>query len=190
MTRHGTAASDEELLRAFGAGESEAFTLLFRRWSRPVFGYVLGLVKDSDLADDVTQQVFLKLARRPGMYRPGTSFGSWLHRVARNTALDELKKGRRRRDREQLEAAPSLAPPRQSGRSEAGELGRLVQEAIQRLDGIQREALVLREYSELSYREISEITGRSLATVKQDIHQARQFLRTELAPRLERTGTR
>ena len=58
--------------------------------------------------------------------------------------------------------------------------------AVQKLDGPQREALVLRESSELSYREISEITGRSLTNVKQDIYQARQFLRTELTPHLGR----
>ncbi len=186
MTRHGAAASDEELLSAFRSGRPEAFTSLFRRWSRPVFGHVLGMVKDPDLADDVTQQVFLKLVERPGMYTPGTSFGRWLHRVARNTALDELKKGHRRRDRDQLDENIVSDPPRHAGRPEAGELDRLVEEAIQRLDGIQREVLVLREYSELSYREIAEITGRSLTTVKQDIYQARQALRSELAPHLGR----
>ena len=62
----------------------------------------------------------------------------------------------------------------------------LVSRAIERLEGPQREALVLREYIELSYSEIAEITGRSLATIKQDIYQARQALRAELAPHLER----
>jgi RNA polymerase sigma factor (sigma-70 family) len=115
MRRHGADTSDEELLAAFRTGRQEAFTLLFRRWSRPVFGHVLGLVKDRDLADDVTQRVFLKLARRPGAYTPGTSFSSWLHRVARNEALDELKKLRRRRV--EREADPSSRTSSRRGRS-------------------------------------------------------------------------
>jgi RNA polymerase sigma-70 factor (ECF subfamily) len=186
MRRHGADTSDEELLAAFRTGRQEAFTLLFRRWSRPVFGHVLGLVKDRDLADDVTQRVFLKLARRPGAYTPGTSFSSWLHRVARNEALDELKRVRRRRLEDEADPTGMPDPSHQGKVPESAELGRLVHEAVESLAGIQREVLVLREYSELSYREIAEITGRSLANVKQDIFQARQALRARLAPLLEK----
>ncbi len=188
---------DEQLLRLYRAGNEDAFTRLFRRYSRRIFGYVLGLVKDPDMADDVTQTVFVKLARRPDAYRPRASFSSWLHTVARNAALDALKSGPGRVSLDELDTAMSVPPgtgstmePAPGGSGRAATVRSLVYQAIQGLPGSQREALVLREYSELSYREISEITGRSLATVKQDIHQARQFLRAELAPRLERTGTR
>ncbi len=189
MRRHGADTSDEELLTAFRTGKQEAFTLLFRRWSRPVFGHVLGLVKDRDVADDITQRVFLKLARRPGAYTPGTSFSSWLHRVARNEALDELKRVRRRRVESEADPSGVPDPPHQAGAPESAELGRMVHAAIETLDGIQREVLVLREYSELSYREIAEITGRSVANVKQDIFQARQAMRARLAPLLEKDPT-
>jgi RNA polymerase sigma-70 factor (ECF subfamily) len=186
MRHHGADSSDEELLAAFRTGRQEAFTLLFRRWSRPVFGHVLGLVKDRDMADEVTQRVFLKLARRPELYTPGTSFASWLHRVARNEALDELKKARRGRADPEADPTGIPTPSRQEETGENAELARLVHKAFETLEGIQREVLVLREYSELSYREIAAITGRSLANVKQDIFQARQALRAHLAPLLER----
>ena len=74
-------------------------------------------------------------------------------------------------------------------RSRFDSIESMLSAAIETLDGAQRESLVLREYSELSYREIAEITGRSLAMVKQDIFQARQHLRRELAPHLEMTET-
>ncbi|MCK4771403.1 MAG: sigma-70 family RNA polymerase sigma factor [Candidatus Latescibacteria bacterium] len=182
MSRIGNDTSDESLLVAFREGREEAFTQLFRRYSKRIFGYVLGIVSDSDIADDVTQKVFVKLARRPEAYSPMASFSSWLHRVARNAALDALKSCSRQVALEELghESGTSIPDPFNT-------IQPLLFTAIQKLEGAQREALVLREYSELSYREIAEITGRTLATVKQDIFQARQFLRKELAPYLERT---
>jgi RNA polymerase sigma-70 factor (ECF subfamily) len=145
------------------------------------------------MADDVTQKVFIKLARKPEAWRPTASFSSWLHRVARNAALDALKSGPKRASLDEMDTVrPAVPVTRETpDRGESSDRMRsLVFEAIQRLEGPQREALVLREYSELSYREICDVTGRSLANVKQDIHQARQFLRTELTPHLERTGIR
>jgi RNA polymerase sigma-70 factor (ECF subfamily) len=188
--------SDEGLLRGYRAGREEAFTLLFRRYSRRLFGYVLGIVRDPDLADDVIQKVFVKLARRPEVFKPRASFSSWIHQVARNAALDALKSSRRRRDDRNRtigegtgEEAEPVAPgnPGEGFRNEA--IRSLVNQAIERLEGPKREALVLREYSELSYTEIAEITGRPLTTIKQDIYQARQILRAQLAPHLERIGS-
>jgi len=190
--------SDEGLLERYRAGREEAFTLLFRRYSRRLFGFVLGIVHDPDLADDVIQKVFVKLARRPEVFEPRASFSSWIHQVARNAALDALKSpiSRMRRDsRDQTgweEIGEQVDPveSRHSGEGVRNEAIRsLVIQAIDRLEGPKREALVLREYSELSYTEIAEITGRSLATIKQDIYQARQTLRAELAPHLERIGS-
>lgn len=192
MSQTGYDKSDENLLVAFREGREEAFTLLFRRYSRRIFGYVLQIVSDSDIADDVTQKVFVKLARRPEAYSPTASFSSWLHTVARNAALDALKGPSNRVALEDLDSVVpdqvqvhSSKKPDENTRIDS--IQSLLSSAIQKLEGVQREALVLREYSELSYREIAEITGRSLANVKQDIFQARRFLRIELAPDLERT---
>lgn len=195
-TRYDT--GDESLLAEYRDGSDDAFTQLFRKYGPRIFGYVLGIVGDADIADDVTQIVFVKLARRPEAYSPTASFSSWLHRVARNAALDFLKKYRNmvaleKLDEErgetislQLQADDEGRPDR---RSRIDSIESLLSAAIEMLDSTQRESLVLREYSELSYRELAEITGRSLAMVKQDIFQARQKLRRELAPHLERTET-
>ncbi|MFC1628224.1 RNA polymerase sigma factor [Gemmatimonadota bacterium] len=187
--------SDESLLGQYRAGREEAFTLLFRRYSRRLFGYVLGIVHDQDLADDIIQKVFVKLARRPEVFEPRASFSSWIHQVARNAALDALKSSRNRLKRESRdhtiegEFTEPVVPveSQHPGEGVRNDLIRsLVSRAIERLEGPKREALVLREYSELSYSEIAKITGRSLATIKQDIYQARQAIRAELAPHLER----
>ncbi len=193
MNETGIGTSDARLLERYRKGDEDAFTQIFRRYSRRLFGYVLGLVKDPDMADDVTQKVFIKLARRPEAWRPTASFASWLHTVARHAALDALKSNPRQVGLESMDTASPAVPVagETPGTGVSGDSVReLVFGAIQRLEGAQREALVLREYSELSYREICTVTGRSLANVKQDIHQARQQLRSELAPHLERTGTR
>jgi len=202
MNRIDPGISDERLLADYRSGSDQAFTHLFRRYSRRIHGYVLGIVGDADLADDVTQQVFLKLSRRPEMYEMGTSFSSWFHRVARNAALDALKGRRTPVSLDELEGATEAGPPPAVGAGISApsppggegekdqDINLLVSRAVQKLEGAQREALVLREYSELSYREISEITGRSLTNVKQDIYQARQFLRSELAPYLGKTVSR
>jgi len=94
MSLHKHDTSDESLLGQYRAGREEAFTLLFRRYSRRLFGFVLGIVHDQDLADDVIQKVFVKLARRPEIFKPRASFSSWIHQVARNAALDALKSSR------------------------------------------------------------------------------------------------
>ncbi len=198
MSLHKHDTSDESLLGQYRAGREEAFTLLFRRYSRRLFGFVLGIVHDQDLADDVIQKVFVKLARRPEIFKPRASFSSWIHQVARNAALDALKSSRgrlmrERRDRTLGDEIPEPVEltdyqhPGEEARNDA--IRSLVSRAIERLEGPKREALVLREYSELSYSEIAEITGRSLATIKQDIYQARQALRAELAPHLERINS-
>jgi RNA polymerase sigma-70 factor (ECF subfamily) len=187
---------DESLLANYRDGSDDAFAQLFRRYSRRIFGYVLGIVGDADTADDVTQIVFVKLARRPEAYSPTASFSSWLHRVARNAAFDILKSHRNLVALEQLDVEKGKTESTQlrsgdESRPDEGSrvdsIESLLFEAIDGLEGAQRESLVLREYSELSYREISDITGRSLATVKQDIFQARRNLRRELAPHLDRT---
>lgn len=199
MSRAELEISDERLLRQYREGREGAFASLFRRYSRRIHGYVVGIVGDADLADDVTQQVFVKLSRRPEAYAPGTSFSSWLYRVARNAAFDALKRRRNPVPLDELEGevgAGRGATAVDSPSVETAEgihdrdINLLVHRAVQKLEGAQREALILREYSELSYREIAEITGRSLTNVKQDIYQARQFLRAELAPHLGRTGSR
>ena len=195
MSQTGYDNSDEGLLAQYRGGREEAFTLIFTRYSRRIFAYVLGLVRDADVADDVTQKVFVKLARRPEAYSPTASFSSWLHRVARNEALDMLKSRSNQVAWEGLDAegkANILDSEWRRDGERADESVRndavqaLVARAIQSLEGPQREALVLREYSELSYREIAEITGRSLPNVKQDIFQARRVLREQLAPHLGR----
>ena len=140
----------------------------------------------------------MKLARRPEIFKPRASFSSWIHQVARNAALDALKSSRgrlmrERRDRTLGDEIPEPVEltdhqhPGEGARNDA--IRSLVSRAIERLEGPKREALVLREYSELSYSEIAAITGRSLATIKQDIYQARQALRAELAPHLERINS-
>ena len=196
QTRYDT--GDESLLAEYRDGSDDAFTQLFRKYGRRIFGYVLGIVGDADIADDVTQIVFVKLACRPETYSPTASFSSWLHRVARNAAFDFLKSHRKMvalekldGDREETSSTQLQADDegRPDSRSRIDSIESMLSAAIETLDGAQREALVLREYSELSYREIAEITGRSLAMVKQDIFQARQHLRRELAPHLERTET-
>ena len=129
------------------------------------------------------------------VYSPTASFSSWLHRVARNAALDMLKSRSNQVAWEGLDVegkADILDSEWRRDGERADESVRndavqaLVARAIQSLEGPQREALVLREYSELSYREIAEITGRSLPNVKQDIFQARRVLREQLAPHLGR----
>lgn len=187
MSRIGHDTSDECLLAEYRKGDEAAFSLLFKRYSKLLFAYVLGLVKDSDVAEDVTQKVFVKLSLRPELFKPRASFSSWIHQVARNAAIDALRSRNSEVFSENTTAGDRTNEENsnESIRSEAVQI--LVTRAIQKLDMRQREVIILREYSELSYREIADITGRTLSSVKQDIYQARQYLREELAPHLERT---
>lgn len=177
------------------AGDGAAFEILVERYQHRVFGFCARMLGDRAEAEDVAQDVFLTLYRNAGDFRGESSFTTWLFRIARNQTLNRIKylerRGRsaRRNMDDSDEDRHSLWVTEDSARPDEvlaeGQTAQMVREAISELQEEHRAVVVLRDIEDLSYEEISDITGLPLGTVKSRIHRAR----TALARRLKRIFT-
>lgn len=160
-------------LRRARGGDPDGLRELYVRYAPEVHRYVRGIVGTGYDAEDVTQQVFLKLATRPSGYEPTqATFAAWLLRVARNAAIDHV---RRRR-------LIPVAVPAETKRLAHGvpERSRSLREAIDRLPPTQREVLLLRDVAGLTPSEVARRLGKSRGAVNTCHHRARAAARQTL----------
>ncbi|MCA9847403.1 MAG: sigma-70 family RNA polymerase sigma factor [Dehalococcoidia bacterium] len=177
-------------MEALGRGDIQALEQLYDRYSALVFSVSLRVLHDPQLAEDVVQEVFLRLWRQPASFDPGRGrFISWLMSVTRNRALDELRRVSRRNrseDQEDDESNP-LDAVATSDRMDDPALGAELREqreavrtAMTRLPPEQRRAIELAYFSGLTQAEISDVTGDPLGTVKTRIRLGMRKLRDAL----------
>jgi RNA polymerase sigma-70 factor (ECF subfamily) len=187
MSQRADEPSDEQLMTDLdGAGVEVALSKLYDRYSRTVFGVGLKILGDRSMAEELVQEVFLKVWRSSGTFDSSRgSFSTWLYRVTRSVALDLYRK-RARRVRPvadgQLHTAAERDPS--AGPQEIVDeswLSWRVSRALEVLDAPHREVIDLAYFGGLSQREISERTGVPLGTVKTRTASAYKSLRQELA---------
>ncbi|MCB9914118.1 MAG: sigma-70 family RNA polymerase sigma factor [Planctomycetes bacterium] len=184
-----TERTDAELLAAWRAGESGAFTDLVKRYQDPLLRHARGLLGVGSPYEDVVQEVFLKLARErlelpdEGPDGQPARLSPWLHKVTRNACMDIIRSEKRRRHREE-DVASREATGGGLHLVEAAETRVVVEQELSKLPVDQREVLVLRLLSERSYREIAEITGKKIGTVGWLISEGLKTLSGNLAPLL------
>ena len=173
------------------AGSQDAFRTLVLRHQDRVYRLVLRMVRDAGVAEDLTQETFLKAYRALGSYDPRWKLASWLLKIAHNATIDHLR--RQLLDTRPLEngadeegsgpiaqlADESLPDPEQSARGHA--LARDLHTAVGALDPAYRELLLLRFQEGLAYHEIAAVTGLPLGTVKVRLHRGRKRLADALA---------
>ena len=186
MTQRADEPSDEQLMTNLdGPGVEVALSKLYDRYSRTVFGVGLKVLGDRSMAEELVQEVFLKVWRSSGTFDPTrSSFSTWLYRVTRSVAFD-LSRKRARRVRPVSDGDPYLDS---AGDSTAGPqevvdeswLSWRVSRALETLDAPHREVIDLAYFGGLSQREISEQTGVPLGTVKTRTASAYKSLREEL----------
>ena len=191
MTRYEECSKENDmaLVRAAASGEREAFETLVRQHTGRVYNIALRVCGNPADAEDVAQEVFLKLYRSLDRFEGESAFSTFLYRVTTNAALDLLRQ-RKRREAEPLETEESAALPAGSGdlpeeELTRRELRRAVRRGMEKLPAGQRAALALRELEGLSYAEIANVLGLSEGTVKSRIARGRERLRVLL----ERDGT-
>ncbi len=174
---------DIELMLRFQKGDGRAFEELVRRHTRGVLNLVYRYLGDASGAEDMAQDVFVKVYRARKKYQPKAKFSTWLYRIAVNHCLNEIRSRRLQPASaapiDDLLEEPSAAPPDAELRRE--ELRRDVKEAINALPENQRMAVLLARYQEMSYEEISEAMGLSMEAVKSVIHRAKETLQQRLA---------
>ena len=180
-------AAEAELLLKAGRGDEAAFLLLYERHRTPVFRFACRMLGSAQQAEDVTQECFLSILRRPEAFRAErASLRTYLCAIARHLALKQLRK----RGQETLvDDPPEEAPRGAAGRARCrcsavieAEAAEAVRSAVEALPPLQREAVVLFEYQEMSLADIAAVCDVDVGTVKSRLHRARERLRRTLAP--------
>ena len=174
------AQPDFGVLRKAQRGDERAFSLIVRAYEVPVFNYVMRLVGDRALAEDLTQEVFIRVFQGLPKFSLRSKFTTWLFQVTKNRVLDELRASERRpRALVALDDAPPLEvldPP-----AEQVETIAALWVAVDGLNTDLKMALLLRDVVGLSYNEIADSLDTTLATVKWRIFKAREEVQLSLA---------
>jgi RNA polymerase sigma-70 factor (ECF subfamily) len=178
-----------------------AFEVLVERYQHRLVGVLIHLVGRVEEAEDLTQEVFLRIYRARKGYRPRAKFSTWLFTIANNLALNHLRGKGRNPSAATGSDGPRSAPgrpveeriPAREGTPSAQlrkvELSEVVREALDILGEDQKMAVLLNKFEDMSYAEIAEVMGRSEAAVKSLLARARTHLREQLEPYL-RSGQR
>lgn len=188
--------TDEELMALAGEGDDSAFSVLVQRHQTRVFGTAAKMLGSLSEAEDVAQQVFIRVYRAAPRYKPTAKFTTWLMTICRNCVFTHSKKLSRQRtepleytDEEESGGGESrYADPEAYDSSRqllVDELEQQVNTAILELPETQRMALVLRQYEQMDYDEIARVMGVSLSSVKSLLFRARDTLREKLRHYLE-----
>jgi RNA polymerase sigma-70 factor (ECF subfamily) len=186
--------TDLQLVEQTLAGSEEGFRTLVARHERSVYNLLVRILRNPALAEELAQDTFLKAFMHLRSFDPRYKFSNWILRIAHNAAIDAV----RRRGPQELsldEPVPHeqarfdtmLVDPKSGAAAasvEQQDVGRLLQAAMDRLRPEYCQAVVLRYQEDLSYDEISEITGWPLGTIKSHLHRAR----AEMADYLRRKG--
>jgi RNA polymerase sigma-70 factor (ECF subfamily) len=188
------ARSDVQLMLDVKAGDEVSFELLLHRYRTPLVHFLYRMVRDQAAAEDLAQEVFLRVYRAREQYEPSAKFTTWMFRIATNLALNAKRDGRHR----QLEVSIDQPDETGEGRSASVEVAdsrpgieteliardrsALIRRAIEDLPEKQRAAVLLHKYQEMGYDEIAKVLQCSESALKSLLFRAYETLRVQLAP--------
>lgn len=167
-----TKMTDEQLVKAYAEGKNEAFDILLRRHQERVFNYILRIIKNEDVANDIFQETFVKaiLTIKQGRYTENGKFPAWISRIAHNLIIDyfrqEKSENHQSADLEEVDILnrKELCEATIEDNLISAQIREDVKDLIQELPPLQREVLNMRYYQNLSFKEIAEMTGVSINT--------------------------
>jgi RNA polymerase sigma-70 factor (ECF subfamily) len=190
------ARTDVQLMLDVKAGDEQSFALLLHRYRTPLVNFLYRMVRNREQAEDLAQEVFIRVYRARADYVPSAKFTTWLFRIATNLALNSVRDTRHQRMEVSLDAPVTVDSeegderPLDVAEKNPNIEEHLVQEAqremirhaIDKLPEKQRAAVLLHKYQELDYGEISKILSCSESALKSLLFRAYETLRVELAP--------
>jgi RNA polymerase sigma-70 factor (ECF subfamily) len=180
--------SDDQIIERTLAGETDAFGMIVRRWERPIYGLTLRMLGREEDARDVCQETFLAAYRNLEKFRGDSKFSSWLYRIALNACHSRLRMqtgaivqsidyedddGRRYE-------IPDLEAGRLTERLHRDQRALLVRRALRALPAEMRQVIIMKEYEELTFAEISEIMQLPVSTVKSRLYTGLAQMRAKL----------
>ncbi|QDG52508.1 RNA polymerase sigma factor [Persicimonas caeni] len=195
--------SDEDLMLSYADGNVGAFEVIVSRHEKPLFHFILRSCGNRDRAEEILQEVFLRVIKYSDNYKPTAKFTTWVYTIARNLCIDKARKRSRATEisldqprgsdpdgqslGERLADGGASAAPVEYDRSAFREK---LMAALDELPDEQREVFMLREFSGLKYREIAEAVGVKVPTVKSRMRYALQALRGHLADYIDHSFDR
>lgn len=182
--------SDEDLVMAVQAGDTDSLGVLVGRWEQPLYRFVYRMMPRQEDAHDVCQETFLRILKKSHRYRPGSRFSTWMYQIALNLCRDQARRRKRwgmimadhQAFDEQLR--PAESPPSSTydpaTAAERNELSQAVYQAMDQIPREQREVLIMKEYEGLKFKEIAAILDCPESTVKSRMYYGLSGLRTAL----------
>lgn len=184
------ARSDVQLMLDVKAGDELSFEILLKKYRSPLVNFLYRMVKDQAAAEDLAQEVFLRVYRARKAYSPSAKFTTWLFRIATNLALNAIRDGRYRqmqvsidtpRDEDEPVIEIAAREARADERLIERERNEMIRGAILALPEKQRAAVILHKYEEMDYAQIGKILGCSESALKSLLFRAYETLRVQLA---------
>lgn len=181
--------SDAQLVQSVLGGDERAFRELVDRHRAKIFTFIVKIVKNREDANDIAQEVFIKIYHALDSFDPSKNFSSWLFKIAQNMSIDHLRKKRidhvsidetRETSRGEISMQIPSADLEPDRELEGMEVGEALEVAISELDPVYHSAIMLRHVEGKSYDEIADILDMPLGTVKTTIFRARKSLRQKL----------
>lgn len=164
--------TDEMIMEAVKNGNLQQATLLFERYNKRIYNFLARMTMDRTLAEDLTQNVFLRIIKYRTSYREGARFQSWIYQIARNVFSDHYQhiKDKYPKLVEVEKISDHMADSDESERQNEKEL--LLQQSLAKLTEEQRELLVLTRFQQLKYEEVAAMMDTTVANIKVKVHRA------------------
>lgn len=174
--------SDEKLMEYVQRGNQKAFSKIYEKYKQRIFGFIMNMVNDKNIAQDLSHDVFLKVMRKADQYSQEYKFSTWIFSIARNTTLDYFKKKSEITfgldTEENQNWIDQAIDPHQDVEMQAIQRAEkdIVRKCLQSLKAEHKDVLLMRIYSELNYEEIAQTMGKSLSSIKSLINRAKAAL--------------
>jgi len=164
--------SDNRLMEEVKTGKVEKLAVLFEKYHVQLFNFFLRLTANRGISEDLVQDVFMRILKYRKTYRGQSKFTVWMYQIARNAHIDHLRKSKGELPLDDQWDDVTEPDPSPAARLEMGEDIELVRQALAQLPLKKREVLVLSRFQGMKYREIAELFGCQIGTVKAHVHRA------------------
>ncbi|MGK2859829.1 MAG: RNA polymerase sigma factor [Thermoanaerobaculia bacterium] len=185
-----TDLTDQELMGLVQGGDYSPAAVLFDRYSTRIYNFAYRFLRNSEAAEDATQEVFVKMMKHAHQFNGEAKLSTWLFSITANLCRDYLRKSDNKA-KDDEEALLTIAAPAEYSPEhvlETRETEKLVRDALQKLTPEQREAILLSRYQGLSYAEIAQISGCSEGAVKTRVFRAMETLKKILTDPMDGDG--